>query len=79
MPAVAALGRRAWGLSGLVTAAALAACGGQLITQAGNSPAPPPQDAAHRTVTIAQPVTSLTVLSYRAPVRVTAGPVRRQR
>ena len=78
MRAVASPGRWIWGLSGLVTGAALAISGTLLITSAGVSgDGQPPQDTVTRTVTVPQPVTSLAVQSYGASVRVTTGPVRR--
>jgi hypothetical protein len=77
MRSVAANGRWVWGLSGLVTAAALAIPGAHLIASAGvPSSGPGPQDTVVRTVTVPQPVTSLDVQSYGAPVQVTTGPVR---
>ena len=79
MRAVAAPGRWIWALSGLVTIAALAAPGIHYITAAGGAENPPPPSSATRTVTVPQPVTSLTVQSYGAPVQITAGPVRRVR
>jgi hypothetical protein len=79
MRAVTVSGRWVWGLSGLVTAAALAIPGARLITTAGADSHQPPQDAVTRTVTVPSPVTSLSVQSYGGLVRVTAGPVRRVR
>jgi hypothetical protein len=76
MRAVATPGRWIWGLSGLITMAALVVFGAQLITSAGQNEHAQPQSIATRTVTVLQPVTSLTVQSYGAPVQVTAGPVR---
>ena len=76
MRAVATPGRWIWGLSGLITAAVLVTAGAQLITSAGQNEHAQPQSTATRTVTVLQPVTSLTVQSYGAPVQVTAGPVR---
>ena len=76
MRAVATRGRWIWGLSGLVTTAALVVPGTRLITSAGQAEQAQPQPTATRTVTVPQPVTSLTVQSYGAPVQVTAGPVR---
>jgi hypothetical protein len=75
MRAVAAPGRWIWALSGLITTAALIVLGAQLITSAGQDEYAQPQSIATRTVTVLQPVTSLTVQSYGAPVQVTAGPV----
>lgn len=77
MRAVAVRGRWVWGLSGLVTAAAIAVPGTRLITTAGVPVQPSPPDVATRTVTVPQPVTSLTVNTYGGQVQVTAGPVRR--
>ncbi len=77
MRAVATSGRWIWGLSGLVTTAALVVAGTALITTAGRPDNAQPQSVATRTVTVPQPVTSLTVQSYGAPVEMTAGPVRR--
>jgi hypothetical protein len=82
-------GRRVWGLSGLVTAAALIGATAWFLTPASDNPqnatAQPqsgqpqvaqPQVAQARatmtrTVTVPQPVTSLTVQSYGAPVQIT--------
>jgi hypothetical protein len=79
MHTVAAPGRWVWGLSGLVTIAALAIPGAFLITYAGvSSPRDvAPQTAVTRTETVPQPVTGLILQSYGGPVQVTAGPVRR--
>jgi len=70
--------RWVWGLSGLAAAAALAIPGTYLITMAGvpGQFARPPVVTV-RTVTVAQPVTSLTVGDFGGQVRVTAGPVSR--
>ena len=76
MPAVAARGRWIWGLSGLVTIAVLAVPGIRHVTSAGQAESAQPQSTATQTVTVSQPVTSLTVQSYGGPVQVTAGPVR---
>jgi hypothetical protein len=73
--AVAAGGRRIWGLAGLAVAASLAIPGGWLITSAGVDHGPGPQRTVTRVVTVRQPVTTLDVQSYGAPVQVTAGPV----
>jgi hypothetical protein len=75
MRTVATPGRWIWGLSGLITLAALIVPGIALITSAGQAESAQPQSTAIRTVTVTQPVTSLTVQSYGAPVDVTAGPV----
>ena len=74
MRAVAVPGRWVWGLSGLATAAALAIPGAFLITMAGvprGMPAPM-ADTVTRTLTVPQPVTSLTVQSYGGQVAVVA-------
>jgi hypothetical protein len=76
MRPVAARGRRVWGLAGLAVAASLAIPGGWLITSVGvNSQSQPAQDTVTRTVTVAQPVTTLNVDSGGTPVQITAGPV----
>ncbi len=77
MRTVATRGRWIWGLSGLVTTAVLIVSGTLLITSAGRAEQPQPQGTAIRTVTVPQPVTSLTVQTYGDPVQVTAGLVRR--
>ena len=81
MRQVAAPGRWIWGLSGLVTVAALAIPGARLITYAGvpSTTDTEPHTTVTRTVTVPQLVTSVDVQSYGAPVQVTAGPVRRVR
>jgi hypothetical protein len=89
MPSVARVSRWAWGLCGLVTAAALVVPGTRLIVSAGVRPTPartftghPPQQLIARiqtrTVTVLQPVTSLNVQGY-APglIQVTTAPVTR--
>jgi hypothetical protein len=76
MRAITTPSRLAWGLSGLVTAVALAVPGTHLITRAG-TPGPAEQDVVTRTVTVSDPVTSLTVDSSGDPVQVVAGSVRR--
>jgi hypothetical protein len=79
MRAVAVPARWVWALSGLVTAVALAIPGARLITMTG-SPSNvqvQPQAIMIRTLTVPQPVTSLTVQSYGGQVQVTAGPVSR--
>ena len=79
-------GRWAWGLCGLVTAAALAVGGTRLIVSAGIHSPPRtrtlrqvPQQAVvqvqTRTVTVLQPVTSLNVQAYAGQIQVTAAPV----
>jgi hypothetical protein len=77
MRPVAVAGRRIWGLAGLAVAASLAVPGGWLITSAGVDRGAGPQDTVTRAVTVRQPVTTLDVQSYGAPVQVTAGPVPR--
>jgi hypothetical protein len=79
MRAVTGPGRWVWGLSGLVTAVALAVPGIRIIDSGGQAENAQPQSTTTRTVTVPQPVTSLTVQSYGAPVEVTAGPVRHVR
>ncbi len=81
MRAVADRSRRFWALSGLITAAALAVPGANFVATAGDASNPPSAAPVSmtRTVTVPQPVTSVTVLSYGAPVQVTAGSVRRVR
>jgi hypothetical protein len=65
--------RWAWGVSGLVAAAALAIPGARLITLAGTPwPSAQPTAVTTRTITVPQPVSSLTVRSYGGEVRVTA-------
>ena len=78
MRTVAAPGRWAWGVSGLVTAVVLAIPGTRLITGAGvpGGMYAHPQRTVTQTVTVPQPVTSLNLQSYGAPVQVTAGSVR---
>jgi hypothetical protein len=73
MRPVTGTGRWIWGVSGVVTATALAIPGTLLITSAGTSEGQA-QAVPTRTVIVTQPVTSLDVRSYGAPVRVTAGP-----
>jgi len=87
MRPVARVGRWAWGLCGLATAAALVVPGTRLIVSAGVSPTPARTDTRPalrqivariqtRTVTVPQPVTSLNVQGY-APglIQVKAAPV----
>jgi hypothetical protein len=79
MRAVAARGRWVWLLSGLVTAAVLVVPAARLITLGdgpGNASAEP-QAVTTRTVTVPQPVTSLTVQNDGGEVQVTARPVSR--
>ena len=86
MRAVAGPGRLAWRISGVATAAALAIPGIWLLAHAGSpvlqsretiSATPSgkfrgPAPTATQQVTITQPVTSLDVHSYGAPIQVTA-------
>ena len=87
MRPVARVGRWAWVLCGLATAAALAVAGTRVIVSAGVRPVPARTFTRHaprqmlarimtRTVTVRQPVTSLNVQSY-APglIQVKAAPV----
>jgi hypothetical protein len=76
MRAVASPGRWVWRVSGLATAAALVVGGAYLITSAGQAGNGQPMTTVTRAVTVPQPVTSLTVQSYGAPVQVTAAAVR---
>jgi hypothetical protein len=74
----AARGRWIWTLSGLATVGLLAWPVVMLISSAGNGGQGEFVTAAPtltRTVTVTQPVTSLSVESYGAPIQVTAGPV----
>jgi hypothetical protein len=78
MRAVAVPGRLVWGISGVVTVAALAVSGAHLIT----SPWDPGQGqqiqgTVTRTVTLSQPVTSVNVQSYGGSVKVTGARVSR--
>jgi hypothetical protein len=70
-------GRWIWTLSGVVTVALLAVFGSWAFVRSGDTPGdpPPPLSAVPtRTVTISQAVTSLSVVSYGAPIRVAQGP-----
>ena len=72
--------RWVWGLSGLVTAAALAIPGARLITSAGTNGDniyAAPQPVVTRTETVPQPVTSLVVQSNGGQVQVTSARVDR--
>lgn len=75
--------RWVWAVSGLVTAAVLVLPGAHFIGARLNGPLRvqsgdvTPQSALTWTLTVPQPVTSLTVQSYGGPVRVTTGSVRR--
>ena len=79
MRAVAGQGRWIWGLSGLVTAAALAVPGARLITSPGSpdNVYAQPQHVVTRTETVPEPVTSLLVQSYGGRVQVASGQVNR--
>jgi hypothetical protein len=80
MRAVAGPGRWVWGVSGLVTAAALAIPGARLITSPGtdgDNVYAHPQHVVTRTETVPQPVTSLVVQSYGGQVQVTSARVDR--
>jgi hypothetical protein len=74
-------GRWIWGLSGLITAAAIAVPGALLIASptlpANVHVQPQLQHVVTRTETVPQPVTSLVVQSYGGQVQVTAGQVNR--
>jgi hypothetical protein len=85
MRQVAQAGRWAWGLCGLITAAAIAVPGTLLIVSAGGQ-APAKARAPHagqlrmvqtqtRTVTVQQPITSLSVQDYAGLIQVTAAAV----
>ena len=74
----AARGRWIWTLSGLATVGLLAWPVVVLISSAGNGGQGEFVTAAptvNRTITVTQPVTSLSVDSYGAPIQITAGPV----
>ncbi|HTW01036.1 MAG TPA: hypothetical protein VMF87_12120 [Streptosporangiaceae bacterium] len=74
----AARGRWIWTVAGLATAGLLAWPLVGLITNAGNggnAEFAGPTPLITQTVTVTQPVTSLSVESYGAPIQVTAGPV----
>jgi hypothetical protein len=75
MRTVATPGQWIWRASGLITTAVLVFVGAHLIARAGQPEYAQPQATTIRTVTVAQPVTSLTVQSYGAPVQVTGAPV----
>jgi hypothetical protein len=71
-------GRWIWALSGLATIAVLVPYGVHLITTAGAPGGGAQQESAvpSQAITITQPVTSLRIESYGAPIVVTGGPVR---
>ena len=75
MRAVAGPGRWVWGLSGLVTAVALAIPGARLITSPGNDGYN--ISVVTRTGTVPQPVTSLVVQSNGGQIQVTSARVDR--
>jgi hypothetical protein len=77
MRTVAPPGQWIWRASGLLVTAALVLVGAHLIIRAGQPEHGQPQATATRTQTVVEPVTSLTVQSYGAPVQVTGGPVDR--
>src|SRR5690348_16739693 len=69
-------GRWIWTLSGVVTIAFIAVLGTGLLVRGGNPPDGQNVTAVPtRTVTITQPVTSVSVASYGAPIRVAVGAV----
>jgi hypothetical protein len=70
-------GRWIWTLSGVATVALLAVFGGWGFVRVGDAPGGPPPLSAipTRTVTVSQPVTSVNVTSYGAPIRLARGPV----
>jgi hypothetical protein len=71
-------GRWVWGLSGLATIVVLAIPGTRLITTARAPVGSPMQQTSvpTRTFTVTQPVSSVNVESYGAPIVVTGGSVR---
>jgi hypothetical protein len=70
--------RLIWSVIGLVTVVLLAVAGVRVITRAGNdSNGGSLYVVPTRTVTVSQPVTSLNVESYGAPIQVTSGSVHR--
>jgi hypothetical protein len=72
--AVTARGGWLWGLSGLATAAVLAVPTVRLLAHPGLRGDPAiPSATLTRTVTLSQPITSLSVQSPGEPVRVAAG------
>jgi hypothetical protein len=75
--AVAGPGRWVWGLAGLATVLALTFSGIALVHAAGPTPTPPTPVTVTQTVTLARPVTSLTVQSYGGAVRITSRPIGR--
>jgi hypothetical protein len=78
MRTVAPPGRWVWRTSGLITTAALVFVGAHLCARDGGFPEhAQPQATATRTVTVVEPVTSLTVQSYGGSVQITGAPVDR--
>jgi hypothetical protein len=68
-------GRWIWGISGVITVVALGVPGAHLILNAGTPTMQGNVSAVPtRTVVITQPVTSLNVQSYGAPIQITTGP-----
>jgi len=67
-------GRLFWGISGVITVVALGVPGAHLILNAGTPTAQFNMSAVPtRTVTITQPVTSVNVQSYGAPIEIVTG------
>ena len=76
MRAVAVPGRLVWGISGVVTAAALAVPGVHLLTSPwDHGQGQQIQGTVTRTVTLSQPVSSVNVESYGGSVQVTGARV----
>jgi hypothetical protein len=76
MRTVATPGQWIWRASGLITTAALLFAGAHLFARAGGVPEhAQPYATATRTVTVAEPVTSLTVQSYGGSVQIAGAPV----
>jgi hypothetical protein len=73
MRRVTAPGRWVWRATGLATVLVLAVPGFWLIARAGMPAGEPVSAVPTRTVIVTQPVTSLDVRSYGAPVQVSAG------
>jgi hypothetical protein len=78
MRAVTAYGRWLWGVSGLVTAAALFYPGARFFMRAADSPTGQaiPMSSFMKTMFVGQPVTSVSVSTCGAPAEVESGPVR---
>jgi hypothetical protein len=67
-------GRLFWGISGVITVVALGVPGAHLILNAGTPTVMDNMSAVPtRTVTITEPVTSLNVQSYGAPIQIVTG------